>query len=413
MSARSCHRAEGAPTTPSLERMTATSHSLAFGLRFKHYKKGLLAASCHSRLASPPTCPPLRLPPLTDYSPPQMFLFDFFAKTARSFRTTNSSIEDSDDESDASMSLTDTTSEADILEANDDMTVSAPDCMPSVSTAPNVGPNHSLSSPTSQYTASLGDEQPMSDSHATRSSDRRGVLRSARSSPRHNAYTVPSREQRETFKKHCRLRKHIFVNGSLDPFVSSAPTTVSSAFDDDQASSETKAASVSKKLAEPYLSTLFAAQCNIMMNQYAEMDSASNLMTPARTSNKSGLTIKIPGLIDRLALRLLGSCNVTEQTGEDEDTDSLDGYSASASESSSDDDGDCADFNFSAQSSDRFSRRKLRRHAIAPYHRAGKPKRKEWWLSRDEETESEVPAFLLTPSATESRARKLRSGRPY
>lgn len=309
------------------------------------------------------------------------------------------------------MSLTDTTSEADlpdILEANDDMSVSALDCVPSVSTAPNVGLNHSLSPPTSPYTSSLCDEQSMLDSHATRSSDRRGVLRSARSSPRHNAYSVPSREQRGTFKKHCRLKKHIFADDSLDPFISSAPNTVSSAFEYDQAtgSSETTADSMSKKLVEPNLSTLFAAQCNIMVGRYPEIDTASNSMTPARTSNKSGLTIKIPSLVDRLALRLLGSCNVTEQTEEDEDADSLDGYSLSESSSSGDD--DCTDFNFSVQSLDRFSRRKLRRHAIAPYHRAGKPRRKEWWLSTDE-----VPTFLVTPSAAESRSRKLRSGHCY
>jgi hypothetical protein len=312
------------------------------------------------------------------------------------------------------MSLTDTTTEAslpDILEANVEASVSAPDCALCTPTAPNVGVNYSPSSPTSTYASSLCDEQPMLVNHAIGSSDSHGVLRRARSSARHNAYSVPSREQRQAFKQHCRLKKHIFTHNSYDHSVTSVPNTVSSAFDRAQAGSDIEATSMSKNPVEPCLSTLFSAQCNVTANQYAGMETTSNLMTPSLTSQKSGLTIKIPSLVDRLALQLLGSCNVTEQSEEDEDTDSLDGYSAS--ESSSDGDGDCVDINFSMPRPNRFSRRKLRRSAIAPYRRTGKSKRKEWWLSVDEKIGSEVPAFLLLPSAKESRTRALRSGRRY
>jgi hypothetical protein len=309
------------------------------------------------------------------------------------------------------MSLTDTTIEASLLntlEENADISVSAPDCAVYTSAAPNVGLNPSPSSPTSTYASSLYDEQPTLDDHAIRSSNSRGVVRGARCSTRHNAYSVPSREQRQAFKQQFRLKKHIFVDNSYDHSVTSVPTIVSSAFNRAQASSDIEATSMSKNPIEPYLSTLFSAQCNVTANQYAGMETTSNLMIPSRTSKESGLTIKIPSLVDRLALRLLDSCNVTEQTEEDEDTDSLDGYSAS--ESSSDGDGDCVNINFSMPSPNRFSRRKIRRSAIAPYHRTGKSKRKEWWLSVDEKTGSEVPAFLLLPSG---RTRELRSGRRY
>ena len=77
MSARSCHRTEGAPNTPSfkLEEVRfdhpatpmivadhhptmATCHTLCFDLGFKHYKDGPLAANCRNRLAFLPTCLP-------------------------------------------------------------------------------------------------------------------------------------------------------------------------------------------------------------------------------------------------------------------------------------------------------------------------------------------------------------------
>ena len=279
------------------------------------------------------------------------------------------------------MSWTDTTSEASLPEENVDISPSPSDC---ASGAPNAGLDHPLSSPTPTYASSLYDEQPMScvSDYVMRSSDGLGVVRRARSSARrYNVYSIPSREQRQSFKRHSHLKKHMFTTDFCDPFVSSAPTTLSPAFDCDQARSDTETS------VDPYLSTLFDARCNIAVNQYPESETASNLTTPSRTSNKSGLTIKIPSLVDRLALRLLSSCNVTEHTEEDDDVDSLDGYSAS--ESSSAGDGDHVDLKFSMQNPDRLSRRKFRRQAIKPYHRTRKLKQKE------------------------GRARKLRSGRRY
>jgi hypothetical protein len=277
------------------------------------------------------------------------------------------------------MSWTDTTSEASLPEENVDISPSASDC---ASVVLNPGSNHPLSSPTPAYVSSFYDEQPRSyaSDHVMRSSDSLGVVRHARlSASRHNVYSIPSREQRQSFKQQSHLKKHMFTTDFCDPFVSSAPTTLSPAFDCDQASSDTEATLTS---VDPYLSTLFDARCNMAVNQYHETE------TPSRTSNKSGLTIKIPSLVDRLALRLLSSCNVMEHTEEDDDADSLDGYSAS--ESTSDGDGD---LKFSMQSPDRLSRRKVRHkvphQAIKPYHRTRKLKQKE------------------------GRTRKLRSGRRY
>jgi hypothetical protein len=132
----------------------------------------------------------------------------------------------------------------------------------------------------------------------------------------------------------------------------------------------------------------------------------------------SGLTIKIPGLVDRLALRLLGSCSVTEQTEEDDDLDdsSLEGYALSESSSEGDTEDDYNPAFYSSSSSpDRTSRRKLRRGAAAPYRRAGGTlKRKELWADADTPAGSEVPDFLLGPRSTgHPRARALRSGRLY
>jgi hypothetical protein len=116
-------------------------------------------------------------------------------------------------------------------------------------------------------------------------------------------------------------------------------------------------------------------------------------------TQNSGLTIKIPGLVDRLALLLLSSCNVNEQTEEGEDVDGLllDGSITSESSYSSGDD----DYTYPSYTSspvpmaagpDRTSRRKHRRIA-APYHRAeGKLKRKELWADMDIMAGSNVPA---------------------
>jgi len=145
------------------------------------------------------------------------------------------------------------------------------------------------------------------------------------------------------------------------------------------------------------------------------------MLTPRdapRATQKTGLTIKIPGLVDRLALRLLGSCSVTEQTEDEEDVDgsSLNGYSTSESSSEGDiDDDDDPASHSSDRSSRRKSRRKSRRSAAAPYHRAGgKPKRKELWADADTRAGGVVPVFLLRPPTIDRpRTRVLRSGCIY
>ncbi|KAH9973728.1 hypothetical protein BGW80DRAFT_1458786 [Lactifluus volemus] len=155
------------------------------------------------------------------------------------------------------MSWTDTTSEASLPEENVDISPSASDC---ASAALNPGLNHPLSSPTLAYASSLYDEhlcQP--------------------SASRHNVYSIPSREQRQSFKQHSHLKKHMFTTDFCDPFVSSASTTLSPAFDYDQASSDTEAPLTS---VDPYLSTLFDARCNMAVNQYHETE------TPSRTSTR-------------------------------------------------------------------------------------------------------------------------------
>jgi hypothetical protein len=139
----------------------------------------------------------------------------------------------------------------------------------------------------------------------------------------------------------------------------------------------------------------------------------------ARATQKTGLTIKIPGLVDRLALRLLGSCSVTKRAEEDEEDaggSSLDGYSASESSSEGDiDDDDDPASRSPSPSHDRSSRRKSRRSAAAPYRRAGgKPKRKELWADAETRVGGEVPAFLLKPPTIERpRTQVLRSGCIY
>ncbi|KAH9963788.1 hypothetical protein BC827DRAFT_1154283 [Russula dissimulans] len=110
--------------------------------------------------------------------------------------------------------------------------------------------------------------------------------------------------------------------------------------------------------------------------------------------NNGLLKTKVPDLVDRLALRLLGSCNVTEQAS-DEDVDAL-AYPASyTSSESSFPDGDIDDDDHvGAPSPDRSPRRKLRRCAPSPYSRTG-GKRKESWADADTGAGSRVPAFRL------------------
>ncbi len=195
------------------------------------------------------------------------------------------------------------------------------------------------------------------------------VQRRVKSSMRHKAYSVPSRGQREAFKKHSRSKKDMFVEKPFTPFDASGQPTLSPTFD----SLLTQAVSVS---------------------------------TPRpRVAKKSGLTIKIPSLVDRLALRLVHSCNVEEQAEEEDLNDSPDGYTASESSL----DGDQVHIqrpSSPSSSPDRLSRRELRRRAVAPYYRTGKSKRKELWLNSEV-----VPTILLPSCSPERHTRNLRSGR--
>ena len=157
--------------------------------------------------------------------------------------------------------------------------------------------------------------------------------------------------------------------------------------------------------AELYLPVLMEDKCSMKETlEQSQFAQAGSVSTPhKRIAKKSGLTIKIPGLVDRLALRLVHSCNVAEQAEEGRDYSS-DGYTASESSFEGDQD-HILHPSPPCSSSDRSSRRQLRRRAVAPYHRAGNPKRKELWLA------SEVaPAVLLS---MDRHTRSLRSGRRY
>ena len=157
--------------------------------------------------------------------------------------------------------------------------------------------------------------------------------------------------------------------------------------------------------AELYLPVLMEDKCSMKETlEQSQFAQAGSVSTPhKRIAKKSGLTIKIPGLVDRLALRLVHSCNVAEQAEEGRDYSS-DGYTASESSFEGDQD-HILHPSPPCSSSDRSSRRQLRRRAVAPYHRAGNPKRKELWLA------SEVaPAVVLS---MDRHTRSLRSGRRY
>jgi len=192
---------------------------------------------------------------------------------------------------------------------------------------------------------------------------------------------------------------------------------------------------------EILLSNQFSSQCHVVENDDILVDS---VLTPApipyaaneRRSTENSvpqvggtafgyfdlqpkLKIKIPGLIDRLALRLFHSCNVTGQDEEDEDVDSYSGSESSSSDGDLDEDED--DYDRPSRSSsgveaphpDRSSRRKLRRCAASPYsHIGGKPKRKELWADADTNAGSKVSAFLLASPSSDC-PRVLRSGRHW
>jgi hypothetical protein len=330
------------------------------------------------------------------------------------------------------MSLVDDTSEAgpsDLLEANDDdMSMSDPACVVAAEALSNINLNCLPTPPTSPYPTSPRYERPVSDDCSTPFSERRCRVKST---ARHSPYKLHSREQRHAFIRNCR-RKEMFINEPHDPLIPTAePSTIPSManlalpsvhvgvaaalaearpsttpHDAYRATQETdptiKIPGLVDRLALRLLNS-----CNVS-EQTVEDEDVVNCAT-----QKSGLTIKIPGLVDRLALRLLSSCNVEGRTeeGEDVDSSSIDGYSAWDSSSN---DGDIDDdtplycsLSSAAAGPDRLSRRKHRRRNAAPYHRArGIPKRKELWVDKDTKQGSEVPAFLLG-----SLPRILRSGR--
>lgn len=260
------------------------------------------------------------------------------------------------------------------------------------------------SSPTSSCTSSVCDDL---DAQASPPSGNNFVKRRVKSFARHKAYSVPSRGQREAFKRDSRRKKDMFVENPFIPFISNEPPTLSTVFD--PRALGTALPSTPAQQAELYLPALLEDKCTMKETLEQSQFAQPFVLTPRmRATKKSGLTIKIPGLVDRLALRLVHSCNVAEQAEDDLDY-SPDGYTAS--ESSSEGEQDYTPPPSSPCSSpDRLSRRQLRRRAVAPYHRAGKSKRKELWLN------SEVlPEVLRSPFSLErqTRTRSLRSGHRY
>lgn len=340
-----------------------------------------------------------------------MFPFGFFAGIVRPFRATKPPIEDSDDEMDEFVSLTNTVFDADIPDGSEgdaNMSLSIAALVPSLAASPvTVDLNYTTSSPTSSYASSISDDLGALAAEASPPSDKICLQRRVKSFMRHKAYSVPSRGQREAFKRYSRRRKDMFIDNPSISSVSNGPPTISPAFDPLLSTSGTNVPSTFVHQAELYLPALLEDKCS-MKEIRGQSAQAGCVSTPhTRVAKKSGLTIKIPSLVDRLALRMLHSCNVAEQV-EEEDLDySPDGYTAS--ESSFEDDQDHIMRPSSPCSShDRISRRKLRRRAVAPYHRRGKPKRKELWLNSEV-----VPAVLLSPSSSERHTRGLRSGRRY
>ena len=198
------------------------------------------------------------------------------------------------------------------------------------------------------------------------------------------------------------MKKEMFVEAPYLPSVPSVePTTVSPTANLVLASMHVEVSSTPINPVGIDLSSQFSAHCNVTEGPSIPRDS---VLIPTLAPQKGGLTIKIPGLVDRLALRLLGSCSVTEQTENEDylDNSSLDGYAPSESSSESDiEDNYHPSFQSPSSSPDQTSCRKLRRGAALPYHCAGgKLKRKELWVGADTPAGSEVPDFLLGPPTT-------------
>ena len=327
------------------------------------------------------------------------------------------------------MSLTDNTSEtslSEVLEADSDIPMSGPAYVPDAFAISNTEPTYPPTPPPSPYSPSKFHKLSMLADHATQFSESPRVFRHARSSARHKEYSLPSLGQRQAYKTHPRRKKEMFVEYPRLPSVPPLelePTTVSPTADLVLPTAHAEVATTLLNPVEIQLSSRFAAQCNVVESQCITTDTpVAPTPTPhnaPRGTQKSRLTIKIPGLVDRLALRLLGSCSVTEQTEHDEedvDGSSLDGYSASESSCEGDiDDDDDPVSRYPLPSPDRPSRRSSRRSTAPPYHHAGgKSKRKELWAGADTRVRGEVPAFLLRPPTIgRPRTRVLRSGCVY
>ncbi|KAF8273432.1 hypothetical protein EI94DRAFT_1715881 [Lactarius quietus] len=317
------------------------------------------------------------------------------------FGATKQPIEDSDsdDEMDELVSLTDTVFDADIPDSSEEdtnMSMSTATRVPRLAVSPAIV--NTSSSPASSYASSICDDLGALPAQASpSSSDKHFVQRRVKSSTRHKAYSVPSRGQREAFKKYTHRRKDMFVESPLVPIISNGSQTLSPAFDP-LSTSGTDVPLVMAHQAELYLPALLEDKCSLRETlESSESAQAGSLSTPphVRVTKKSGLTIKIPGLVDRLALRLIHSCNVAEQDEEDLSS-SPDGYTASESSFEGEQDHilrPCSP----CSSPDRLSRRQLRRRA-----------RKELWLNSEV-----VPAVLLPPFSLERHTRSLRSGRRY
>jgi hypothetical protein len=307
---------------------------------------------------------------------------------------------------------------SDDLEANADIPIPASAYIPNAVATPNT--DYYPSPPILPYGSSHPHKLSMPvDDLATKVSKRHYVHRHTRTSARHSAYSIPSLGQRQAFKRRSPCKKEMFVEGphplSVPPV---EPTIVPPTADLILPSMHVEVSPTLLNPIEIHLSSQFSTHCNVTESPSTPTDTVlTPTLTPhgtLRTSQKSGLTIKIPGLVDRLALRLLSSCSVMEQTEADDlDDSSLGGYAPSESSSEDDIDGDRNPaFHFSSSSPDRTSRRKLRRGAASPYHRAGgKSKRKVLWVDADTPTGSEVPNFLLGSPTRHTRA--LGSGHPH
>ena len=270
-------------------------------------------------------------------------------------------------------------------------------CVPSIAPA-TVDLDHTSSSPTPSYVSSTRGNLGALTAQALPSPDRNGVQRRVKSysSIRYEAYSDPSRGRRN--------KKNMFVENSS---LSNGPPTLSPAFDPFPIPG-TDVPSTLARQAEIYLPALMEDKCSMKENlEQSQSTQTGSYSTPhVHVAKKSGFTIKIPSIVDRIALQLVHSCNVAEQAEEDLDY-SPDGYTASESSFEGEQDyilrpsSPCS-------SPDHLSRRQLRRRAAAPYHRAGNPKRKELWVNSEA-----VPATLLSPCSLDKHTRSLRSGRRY